>query len=41
MEYIVVGCGISGSIIARELAEKGHAVKIYDRRCHIAGNLFD
>lgn len=41
MEYIVVGCGISGSIIARELAEKGHVVKIYDRRCHIAGNLFD
>lgn len=41
MEYIVVGCGISGSIIARELVEKGHVVKIYDRRCHIAGNLFD
>lgn len=41
MDYIVVGCGISGSIIARELAEKGHKVKIYDRRNHIAGNLFD
>lgn len=41
MDYIVVGCGISGSIIARELAERGHTVKIYDRRSHIAGNLFD
>lgn len=41
MEYIVVGCGISGSVIARELADKGHSVKIYDRRNHIAGNLFD
>lgn len=41
MEYIIVGCGISGAVIARELAEKGHSVKVYDRRSHIAGNMYD
>lgn len=41
MEYKIVGCGISGAVIARELAEHGNKVTIYDRRNHIAGNMYD
>lgn len=41
-EYIVVGAGISGSIIARKLAEeKGKKVTVLEKRPHVAGNLFD
>jgi UDP-galactopyranose mutase len=35
---LIVGAGLSGAVIGRELAEAGHAVKIIDRRSHIAGN---
>lgn len=41
MKYIVVGCGITGGSIARVLAEAGHTVEIWDRRSHIAGNMYD
>lgn len=40
-EYIVVGAGITGAVIARHLAEKGHRVSVFDRRPTIAGNLYD
>jgi UDP-galactopyranose mutase len=36
--YLCVGAGFSGAVIARELAEKGHAVHVIDERSHIAGN---
>jgi UDP-galactopyranose mutase len=40
---IVVGCGLSGAVAAREIAEKFSDVRVnvYDRRNHIAGNMFD
>lgn len=39
---IIVGCGLTGSIIARRLAEEKHYdVTILERRSHIAGNLYD
>lgn len=34
----VVGTGLSGAVIGRELAEAGHEVDIFDTRAHIAGN---
>ena len=40
-DIIVVGCGLSGAVIARELAEKGNKVTILERRNHIGGNMFD
>lgn len=41
MEYLVVGCGLSGAVIARHLAERGNRVMIWERRNHIAGNMYD
>lgn len=40
-KILIVGCGLSGSIIARQLAEKDYLVTIIDKRDHIAGNMFD
>ena len=37
----IIGCGITGCVLAREYAEKGYDVTIYDRRDHIGGNLYD
>lgn len=34
----IVGAGLSGAVIGRELAEAGYGVEIFDRRPHIAGN---
>ena len=40
-KYLIVGCGLSGSVIGRELAEDGHDITIWDRRDHIGGNMYD
>ena len=37
----IVGAGITGSVIARFLAEKDISVDLYERRSHIGGNCFD
>ncbi len=34
----VVGAGFSGAVVARELAEDGHRVDVFDVRDHVAGN---
>ena len=34
----IVGAGLSGAVIGRELAEAGHRIEIFDARDHIAGN---
>lgn len=38
---LVIGCGISGAVIARLLAEKSEKVLIIDKKNHIAGNIYD
>ena len=41
MERIaVVGAGITGSVIANELASNGFKVDVYDKRVHIGGNCY-
>lgn len=38
---LIVGAGIAGSVIARELAEAGIQSVVIDKRDHIAGNCYD
>lgn len=40
-QALVVGCGLSGVVTARELAENGYKVKILEKRNHIGGNMYD
>ena len=41
-DYLVVGTGLCGAITARWLAEeKGAKVLLYEKRPHIAGNIYD
>lgn len=41
-DYIIVGAGLSGGILARKLAEeKNKRILIVERRNHIAGNTYD
>lgn len=39
--YIIAGSGLSGSVYARQMAEKGHRVLVLERRNHIGGNVYD
>lgn len=38
--FLIVGCGLSGAIIANELTKKGKSCLIIDKRNHIGGNLY-
>ena len=41
-DYIVVGAGLAGGILARKLAEEHNKkILIIERRNHIAGNTYD
>lgn len=41
MQALVVGCGLSGAVVARHLAEADLKVVIWERRNHIGGNMYD
>lgn len=41
MDCLVIGCGLSGAVIARHFAERGKKVVIWERRDHIGGNMYD
>ena len=36
----IVGAGFSGAVIARELAEAGYRIEVFESRDHIAGNCY-
>ena len=38
MRFAIVGAGFSGAVVARELAEAGHSIEVFDARDHVAGN---
>lgn len=40
-DCIIIGGGFAGSVLARELAEKGKKVLIVEQRDHIGGNAYD
>lgn len=39
--YVVVGAGLTGATVARELAEDGYAVQVVERRDQVGGNAAD
>ncbi len=40
-QVLIVGCGLTGAAVARELAENGFHVVILEKRDHIGGNMYD
>ncbi len=40
-DYLIVGSGLTGSVIARALQDAGRDVLIVDRRDHVGGNVHD
>ena len=40
-DYIVVGAGLTGATIARNLHDSGREVIVIDRRHHLGGNVYD
>jgi len=38
LRVAVVGAGFSGAVVARELAEAGHHIEVFESRDHVAGN---
>lgn len=40
-DYVIVGTGLSGSVIANILANKGKKILILEKREHIGGNVYD
>lgn len=41
IDYVVVGAGLSGSVIANRLANAGKKVLVLEKRNHIGGNVYD
>ena len=39
-DYLIVGCGLFGSVFARQMADAGRKVGIIEKRTHIGGNCF-
>lgn len=40
-DYLIVGSGLTGAVIARDLHDSGRTVLVVDRRNHVGGNVHD
>ena len=40
-DYMIVGAGFAGSVLAERLADAGYSILLVDRRPHIGGNAYD
>ena len=39
-DYLIVGAGLFGSVMAYELKKQGKSVLVIDKRNHIGGNIY-
>ena len=39
-DFLIVGAGLTGTVLARELTDAGKKCLVIDRRDHIAGNCY-
>ena len=39
-DYVIVGAGIFGAVVAQKLSEKNKKILVIDRRDHLAGNIY-
>ena len=39
-DYLIVGAGLYGAVMAHELTKKGKRCLVIDKRSHIAGNIY-
>lgn len=39
-DYLIVGSGLFGSVVAHELTEKGYKVLVIEKRNHVGGNIY-
>jgi len=39
-KILIVGSGLSGAVVANEIARAGHSVDVIEKRSHIAGNIY-
>lgn len=40
-DYLIVGSGLTGAVLARQLADHGREVLVLERRLHVGGNVHD
>lgn len=40
-DLVIIGCGLSGMVVARKIAESGKKVLMIDKRDTIGGNMYD
>ncbi|MFC3158391.1 NAD(P)-binding protein [Chryseobacterium arachidis] len=40
-DFLIIGCGFAGAVLAERLANEGKKILIVDKRNHIAGNAYD
>jgi UDP-galactopyranose mutase len=40
-DYLVIGAGFAGSVLAERLAQSGKRILLADRRAHVGGNAYD
>jgi len=40
-DYLIVGSGLTGAVIARALRDAGNSVQVLERRAHLGGNVYE